>query len=82
MYRLIVEQISGLIESGEYQPGSRLPPERTLAVQLSVSRPTVREALIALEVEGRVEIRGGAGVFVLERAEAPAAPALNAGPLP
>lgn len=69
LYRLIAEQISRLIESGEYQPGSRLPPERTLAVQLSVSRPTVREALIALEVEGWVDIRGGTGVFVLERPE-------------
>lgn len=78
LYRLIAEQISRLIESGEYKPGSRLPPERALAVQLSVSRPTVREALIALEVEGWVDIRGGTGVFVLERtatdAETVAAP--------
>lgn len=72
LYRLIAEQISRLIESGEYKPGSRLPPERTLAVQLSVSRPTVREALIALEVEGWVDIRGGTGVFVLERPAADA----------
>jgi len=78
LYRLIAEQISGLIESGEYQPGSRLPPERTLAVQLSVSRPTVREALIALEVEGWVDIRGGTGVFVLERREAQALPEASA----
>lgn len=69
LYRLIAEQISSLIESGEYKPGSRLPPERTLAAQLSVSRPTVREALIALEVEGWVDIRGGTGVFVLNRPE-------------
>ncbi len=69
LYRLIAEQIAHLIDSGEYQPGSRLPPERTLATQLNVSRPTVREALIALEVEGRVEIRGGAGVFILDRPE-------------
>ncbi len=67
LYRQIADQISRLIESGEYQPGERLPAERLLATQLSVSRPTVREALIALEVEGRVEIRGGAGVFVLEQ---------------
>jgi len=67
LYRQIADQISRLIESGEYQPGERLPAERLLASQLSVSRPTVREALIALEVEGRVEIRGGAGVFVLEQ---------------
>lgn len=74
LYRLIAEQIAHLIDSGEYQPGSRLPPERTLATQLNVSRPTVREALIALEVEGRVEIRGGAGVFILDRPEAGMSP--------
>lgn len=66
LYRQISDQISRLIETGEYKPGERLPAERVLAEQLNVSRPTVREALIALEVEGRVEIRGGAGVFVLD----------------
>ena len=74
LYRQIADQISRLIETGEYPPGSRLPPERMLAIQLNVSRPTVREALIALEVEGWVDIRGGTGVFVLERQVAPAAP--------
>ena len=69
LYRQISDQICRLSDSGEYKPGERLPAERILAEQLNVSRPTVREALIALEVEGRVEIRGGAGVFVLpERA--------------
>ncbi len=43
---------STLIANGEYEPGARLPPERDLAKQLGVSRPSVREALIALEVEG------------------------------
>ena len=71
LYRQIADQIVRLIESGEYQPGVRLPPERLLASQLSVSRPTVREALIALEVEGWVDIRGGTGVFVLEQRPAP-----------
>jgi len=71
LYRQIADQISRLIDSGEYKAGGRLPPERMLAAQLKVSRPTVREALIALEVEGWVDIRGGTGVFVLERSEAP-----------
>ena len=66
LYRQISDQICRLIDSGEYKPGERLPAERILAEQLNVSRPTAREALIALEVEGRVEIRGGAGVFVLD----------------
>src|SRR5512140_1479434 len=65
LYRQIADQITALIERGEYSPGSRLPPERDLARQLGVSRPSVREALIALEVEGYVEVRIGSGVYVL-----------------
>jgi len=64
LYRQIADQIAALIDNGEYQPGSRLPPERDLAKQLGVSRPSVREALIALEVEGYVEVRVGSGVYV------------------
>src|SRR5512137_2198693 len=64
LYRQIAEQIRGLIRSGEFVPGSRLPPERDLARQLGVSRPSVREALIALEVEGMVEVRIGSGIYV------------------
>lgn len=71
LYRQIANQIISLIEAGEYKPGERLPAERILAERLAVSRPTVREALLALEVENRVEIRGGSGVFVLERPEPP-----------
>lgn len=64
MYRQIADQIAALIEGGEYSAGQRLPPERDLARQLGVSRPSVREALIALEVEGYVEVRVGSGVYV------------------
>jgi DNA-binding FadR family transcriptional regulator len=64
LYRQIADQIRTLIRSGEYGAGSRLPPERDLARQLGVSRPSVREALIALEVEGRVEVRIGSGIYV------------------
>ena len=66
LYRQIADQIRGLIRSGEFSAGSRLPPERDLAKQLGVSRPSVREALIALEVEGLVEVRIGSGIYVLE----------------
>jgi DNA-binding FadR family transcriptional regulator len=65
LYRQIADQIAALIEKGEYASGARLPPERDLARQLGVSRPSVREALIALEVEGYVEVRVGSGVYVL-----------------
>jgi len=74
LYRQIAGQIRGLIRSGEYAPGSRLPPERDLARQLGVSRPSVREALIALEVEGLVDVRIGSGIYVQpprERASPP-----------
>lgn len=67
LYRRIAEQIAQLIRRGEYRPGDRLPPERDLAQQLRVSRPSVREALIALEVEGYVEVRVGSGVYVTRR---------------
>ena len=64
LYRQIADQIRTLIRSGEYAAGARLPPERDLARQLGVSRPSVREALIALEVEGLVEVRIGSGIYV------------------
>ena len=65
LYRQIADQLRGLVERGEYAVGTRLPPERDLALQLGVSRPSVREALIALEVEGLVEVRMGSGIYVL-----------------
>lgn len=64
LYRLIADQLRQLIDRGEYPVGSRLPSERELADMLEVSRPTVREALIALEVEGRLRIRVGSGIYV------------------
>jgi GntR family transcriptional repressor for pyruvate dehydrogenase complex len=73
LYRQIAEQVRGLIASGEFPLGSRLPPERDLATQLGVSRPSVREALIALEVEGLVEVRMGSGIYVTALDGAPAA---------
>jgi DNA-binding FadR family transcriptional regulator len=65
LYRQIADQIRALIRTGEFVAGARLPPERDLAKQLGVSRPSVREALIALEVEGLVEVRIGSGIYVL-----------------
>jgi DNA-binding FadR family transcriptional regulator len=64
LYRQIAEQIAGLIENGEFAHGSRLPAERELATLLGVSRTSVREALISLEISGLVEVKVGAGVFV------------------
>ena len=66
LYRQIAEQLRSLISAGEFAVGSRLPAERELATQLGVSRPSVREALIALEVEHVIEVRTGSGIYVLQ----------------
>ena len=71
LYRQIADQLAELIRSGEFKPGDRLPSERDLSAQLNVSRASVREALIALEIDGLVDVRVGLGVFVN------AAPAAN-----
>jgi DNA-binding FadR family transcriptional regulator len=67
LYRQVADQMRGLIERGDLPAGSRLPAERELAQMLGVSRPTVREALIVLEVEGFIDIRMGSGIYVLAR---------------
>ncbi|MDP4945318.1 MAG: GntR family transcriptional regulator, partial [Alishewanella sp.] len=68
MFWGIVDKIEALIDSGEFAPGSRLPAERELAEKFNVSRPTIREAIIALEVREKVEVKTGSGVYVLEGA--------------
>lgn len=81
LYRQIADQLRLLIEAGEFPVGARLPPERDLALKLGVSRPSVREALIALEVEGWVEVRMGSGVYVQSLAGAPRASLTAESPL-
>ncbi len=84
LYRQISAQLRALIVAGEFPAGTRLPAERELSVQLGVSRPSLREALIALEVEGHVEIRKGSGIYVCElRRAAPEDPDISGeeGPL-
>jgi DNA-binding FadR family transcriptional regulator len=73
LYRQVADQMRSLIERGTFAPGEKLPGERELAELLAVSRPTVREALIVLEVEGRVQIRMGSGVYVSSAKSAAAA---------
>jgi GntR family transcriptional repressor for pyruvate dehydrogenase complex len=83
LYQQIADQIRELIQAGAFEVGSRLPAERDLAQQLGVSRPSVREALIALDVEGSVEIRSGSGVYVCNQpqpANVKAAPLLGESP--
>lgn len=72
LFQQVFEQLAELIAKGEFPLGQRLPAERDLARQLGVSRATVREAMIALELSGLVEVRVGAGIFVVaERAPQP-----------
>lgn len=70
LYRMIADQITSKILAGEFLPGERLPSERDLAKMLQVSRASVREALIALEIEEYVDVRVGTGVFVTPAREA------------
>ncbi len=81
LYRQIAEQIAQLIASGEFLPGTRLPAERELAASLGVSRASVREAIISLEIGGLVEVRVGTGIFVAAMA-APRETATDEGPGP
>ncbi|MGE8565028.1 MAG: FadR/GntR family transcriptional regulator [Achromobacter sp.] len=69
LYRMIADQIAARIKAGDFPAGGRLPAERELAEQLQVSRASVREALIALEIEGYVDVRVGTGVFVCQPRE-------------
>ena len=66
LYRQVADSIMAAIKSGDYKPGSRLPSERDLAAAYKVSRPTVREAMIALEIRGLVESRHGSGIYITE----------------
>jgi GntR family transcriptional repressor for pyruvate dehydrogenase complex len=70
LYLQVAEQLSSLMREGTLQAGDRLPSERDLASQFGVSRPTVREAMITLEIAGMVEIRSGSGVYVLKTSAA------------
>ncbi|GIX31285.1 MAG: GntR family transcriptional regulator [Porticoccaceae bacterium] len=70
LYLELAERIAHEIRTGRFRVGERLPAERQLAADLAVSRPTVREALIALEVAGFIEVRGGSGVYVTGRPNA------------
>jgi GntR family transcriptional regulator, transcriptional repressor for pyruvate dehydrogenase complex len=63
---IVVQHVRGLIERGELRPGDRLPAERELAVQLGVSRPSVRAGLRSLSAIGVLQTRHGAGTFITD----------------
>jgi DNA-binding FadR family transcriptional regulator len=67
LYEHIARKLAKAIAGGDYAVGERLPSERELALQFAVSRPTVREAIIALELDGLVDVRLGSGVYVVNQ---------------
>jgi GntR family transcriptional repressor for pyruvate dehydrogenase complex len=67
LYQQVASAIIESIKSAKYKPGERLPSERDLAAAFKVSRPTIREAMIALEIRGLAEIRHGSGIYLTDR---------------
>ena len=80
LYQQVATTIAASIAAGRYATSARLPSERDLAEEYGVSRPTVREAMIALEIRGLVEARPGSGIYVTNApAETGPAPELDIG---
>ncbi|MES2989662.1 MAG: FadR/GntR family transcriptional regulator [Pseudomonadota bacterium] len=67
LYQKVAASITEGIEAGRWSVGTRLPGERDLAEEYKVSRPTIREAMIALEMRGWIEARHGSGLYVTKR---------------
>ncbi len=80
LYQTVAEAVTRDIAAGRYLPGQKLPSERELTEQHNVSRPTIREAMIALEIRGIVEARHNSGVFVAKVAPPPSEADLDIGP--
>lgn len=64
LYQELARRLFDDLAQGRYAVGERLPAERELSAEYKVSRPTVREAMIALEVQGLIEVRLGSGAYV------------------
>ncbi len=73
----VVRQIEGLILRGVLRPGERLPSERELAERLGVSRPSLRDAIAALQDQGLLASRAGSGIYVAEVLGSAFSPALT-----
>lgn len=69
LYEQIVQRLYEHIGSAGLRPGDRLPPERELAARLGVSRATLAQALVALEVLGVLDVRHGDGIVLVERSD-------------
>lgn len=67
LYEKVAATLASRIAAGHYPVGRRLPSERDLSLEYEVSRPTIREAILALELDGLVDVRMGSGVYVIAR---------------
>jgi GntR family uxuAB operon transcriptional repressor len=81
LYRQVADKIQAMIAAEGIPIGQRLPAERELAAKLAVSRASLREALIALELSGLVDVRSSSGAYVTALSLAPK-PLAEAGPGP
>lgn len=77
LYKNLARALILELANGKYAVGGRLPAERELAAEHEVSRPTVREAMIALEVQGLIEVRLGSGAYVRRLPGAEDSPGFN-----
>src|ERR1041384_3042859 len=77
LYQELARKMLRALDEGKYKVGERLPAERELAVNCDVSRPTVREAIISLEVQGLVEVRLGASAYVRRKPSQQEQPGFN-----
>lgn len=73
----VIRQIEQLILRGILRPGERLPPERDLAERLKVSRPSLRDAIAALQDAGLLTAKPGAGIYVADVLGSAFSPALT-----
>jgi len=74
----VAEAIASAIAERQLPPGTRLPSDRELSDKLGVSRPTLREGLLALEYAGLIEVRSGSGAYVNNPMHGPGASVLSA----
>jgi GntR family transcriptional regulator, transcriptional repressor for pyruvate dehydrogenase complex len=64
LYEQVERQLRQYMRDAHMKPGDRVPTERDLAAQLAVSRGSVRQAIVSLEVQGLIEVRHGDGMYV------------------
>lgn len=65
LYEQVLDRLRNYVVEGGLRAGDRLPPERDLAARLGVSRASVKQAIVVLEVQGLVEARHGGGTYLV-----------------